>query len=194
MRVLPRLSPIPLIAAFAVTTLLGYGVPARAENPQAGRVERMVAKQLPALGHRNWIVVADSAYPLQVAPGIETVTVSDSQVSTVRQVLQALAKSKHVRPVIYVDSELRFVSEKNAPGISQFRKKLDLALKGRSVGRLLHEKIISKLDEAGKTFKVLLIKTPHTMPYTSVFFELQCGYWSDEAERQLREAIKAQGK
>lgn len=191
---LPRLRIKPLLAALAVTAPLSYGVPATLQNPTPLTVERMVAKKLPGLGHRNWIVVADSAYPLQVAPGIETVTVSESQIGAVRQVLRALAKTKHVRPTIYVDSEMRFVSEKNAQGISGFRKELERALSGRAVDRLLHEKIIAKLDDAGKTFKVLLIKTPHTMPYTSVFFGLQCGYWSDDAERQLREAMRAQEK
>ena len=28
-------------------------------------------QQLPLLGHRNWILIVDSAYPLQVSPGIE---------------------------------------------------------------------------------------------------------------------------
>ena len=32
-----------------------------------------LAGYLPALGHRNWIVVADSAFPLQISPGIETI-------------------------------------------------------------------------------------------------------------------------
>ena len=53
-----------------------------------------------------------------------------------------------------------------------------------------HEQIIGKLDEAGKTFKVLLIKTPLTKPYTSVFFQLECGYWNAESEKQLRNAMK----
>jgi hypothetical protein len=29
-----------------------------------------------------------------------------------------------------------------------------------------------------------------TLPYTSVFLELDCGYWSPEAEQRLRDAIK----
>jgi hypothetical protein len=54
---------------------------------------------------------------------------------------------------------------------------------------LPHEQIIGKPDEAGKTFKVLLIKTPLTKPYTSVFFQLECGYWNAKAESELREAM-----
>ncbi len=55
---------------------------------------------------------------------------------------------------------------------------------------LPHEQIIAKLDEAGETFKVLLIKTPLTKPYTSVFFQLECRYWNAASERQLRAAMK----
>ena len=55
---------------------------------------------------------------------------------------------------------------------------------------LAAEQIIAKLDEAGKTFKVLLIKTPLTKPYTSVFFQLECGYWNADSEKQLRDAMK----
>jgi hypothetical protein len=28
-----------------------------------------------------------------------------------------------------------------------------------------------------------------TIPYTSVFFELDCGYWDADAEQRLRQAI-----
>src|SRR6266702_539139 len=69
--------------------------------------------QLPLLGHRNWIVVADSAYPLQTSPGIETVFADADQVQVVAKVLNELAKAKHVRPIIYTDSELKHVPEKN---------------------------------------------------------------------------------
>jgi hypothetical protein len=30
-----------------------------------------------------------------------------------------------------------------------------------------------------------------TLPYTSVFIRLDCGYWSDEAELELRAAMEA---
>ena len=30
-------------------------------------------EELPLLGHRNWIVVTDMAYPLQTNPGIKTI-------------------------------------------------------------------------------------------------------------------------
>lgn len=169
--------------------LAGTGAP---QGTRTAKVERIVAERLPALGHRNWIVIADSAYPLQTAPGIETVVVTESQLESVKQAIAVLARAKHVRPHILLDSELDFVPEKDAPGIGAFRKSLASALKGKQVQRMLHEQIIAKLDEAGKTFKVLLIKTPHIQPYTSVFIQLECGYWSDRAEDAMREAMKRQ--
>jgi D-ribose pyranose/furanose isomerase RbsD len=146
--------------------------------------------QLPLLGHRNWIVVADSAYPLQTAPGIETICADADQVTVVKEVLAALAKTKHVKPTIYTDAEMKFVAEKNAPGIGAYRDAMAKILTNQPVQVLPHEQIIGKLDEAGKTFKVLIIKTPLTLPYTSVFFQLECGYWNASSEKELRDAMK----
>lgn len=147
-------------------------------------------KELPLLGHRNWIVVADAAYPLQTAPGIETIYVDADQLEVVKSVVAELAKTKHVKPTIYTDAEMKFVAETNAPGITAYRDGLGKILAKQPVQVLPHEQIIGKLDEAGNTFRVLLIKTPLTKPYTSVFFQLECGYWNAESEKQLRDAMK----
>ncbi|MEI7534029.1 MAG: RbsD/FucU domain-containing protein [Verrucomicrobiae bacterium] len=147
--------------------------------------------ELPLLGHRNWIVIADSAYPLQTAPGIETIYVEADQLEVVKGVLAELAKTEHVKPTIYTDAEMKSVAETNAPGITVYRDGLGKVLANQPVQVLPHEQIIGKLDEAGKTFKVLIIKTPLTMPYTSVFFQLECGYWNAKSEQQLRDAMKA---
>ncbi|MHB1306661.1 MAG: hypothetical protein ACYC23_06230, partial [Limisphaerales bacterium] len=69
----------------------------------------------------------------------------------------------------------------------------DRLLADQAVQSLPHERIISRLDEAGKTFHVLILKTRMTLPYTSVFLELDCGYWSPEAEKALRDALNAAG-
>ena len=151
--------------------------------------ERKLHEQLPLLGHRNWIVIADSAYPLQTAPGIETLCAAADQIQVAKVVLDELAKTKHVRPIIYTDAELKYVSEKNAAGISSYRERLGKLLREQPVQSSPHEEIIAKLDEAGKSFKVLLIKTPLTLPYTSIFLQLDCRYWNAEAEKELRSAM-----
>jgi D-ribose pyranose/furanose isomerase RbsD len=148
-------------------------------------------EQLPLLGHRNWIVIADAAYPLQTAPGIDTVFADADPLVVLQTVLDELARARHVRPTIHTDAELPHVAEKHAPGITAYREGLGRVLAARPVQSLPHEEIIAKLDEAGKTFRVLLIKTPLTLPYTSVFCQLECGYWTADAEQDLREALRA---
>jgi D-ribose pyranose/furanose isomerase RbsD len=171
-----------------ILTLLLCMVPnAHAAEPWQEKLQH----QLPLLGHRNWIVVVDSAYPLQTAPGIETVYAGAGQTEVVREVIAALAKTQHVKPTIYLDAEMKFVAEKDAPGISAYREDLKTILANQPAQVLPHEQIIAKLDEAGKTFKVLVIKTPLTKPYTSVFFQLECGYWNADAEKRMRDAMKA---
>ena len=147
--------------------------------------------QMPRLGHRNWIVIADSAYPLQTAAGIQTIATNSTQTEVVAAVLKNLSSAKHVRPIIFTDAELPLVPERDAKGIEDYRERLERLLNGRTKQSLPHEQIITKLDQAGKTFHVLLLKTTMTIPYTSVFIQLDCAYWSPEAEQRLRTAMKA---
>ncbi len=148
-------------------------------------------QQLPLLGHRNWIVVADSAYPWQTAPGVETVDTGSDQLEVVRAVMTELGRMKHVRPIVYTDAELPFVAEHAAPGVTAYRDALKGVLARHEAASLPHEQIIGKLDEAGKTFHVLVLKTRLTIPYTSVFLQLDCGYWNAESERELRRIMGA---
>jgi len=181
MRILIR--PLALAALLATLSVSAFA----ATDWQA-----KVREQLPLLGHRNWIVIVDSAYPWQTAPGIETVDTGADHLAVTEAVLAELAKVTHVKPAIYVDSELAKVAEKNAKGITAYRTALASLLKDKASTALPHEQIIAKLDEAGKTFHVLVLKTTQTLPYTSVFLQLECGYWNAESEKELRNAMKQQ--
>ena len=176
--ILPSLTlPATLITLLAATTT-------------AAEWEDNIKAHLPTLGHRNWIVVADSAYPAQVSPGVETIYVGGDQLAAVRTVLRLIRDAPHVRPVAFTDSELPHVAEADAAGISEYRKKLRQILGKDGSTALPHEQIIAELDEAGKAFRVLILKTDLTLPYTSVFFRLDAGYWSDAAEKRLRSRIQ----
>jgi D-ribose pyranose/furanose isomerase RbsD len=146
---------------------------------------------LPLFGHRNWIVVADAAYPVQSRAGIETIVSGTGQIEVARTVLGAIAASKHVRANIFLDQELQFVAEADAPGVSRFRTQLAELLNSAKTTTLPHEQIIAKLDQTAQTFRVLIIKTELTIPYTSIFFELDCGYWSAAGEQRLRQSMAA---
>jgi len=152
--------------------------------------KRQLRALLPLFGHRNWIVVADSAYPAQSKPGIETIAAGEDQMRVVRKVLDAITACNHIRANVYADKELAFVAENDAPGITEYRRQLDAALYGARVNRIPHEQIIQKLDQSAQVFRILIVKSDMTIPYTSVFFELDCGYWNAEAEERLRQAMR----
>jgi L-fucose mutarotase/ribose pyranase (RbsD/FucU family) len=155
--------------------------------------ERQLHALLPAFGHRNWIVVADSAYPSQSKPGIETIVSGGGQLEVARRVLDAINATRHVRANVYLDQELAFVAEADSHGVSRYREQLADLLKGANRIDMLHEQIIAKLDQVSQVFRVLIIKTDLTIPYTSIFFELGCAYWPADAEERMRKAMATAG-
>lgn len=182
------------IAVFLSAALAPGGADAAGGEPLAAADDpalSAVLEQLPLMGHRNWIVVADSAYPWQSRAGIETLMARSDQLALVEAVLEALDAAAHVRPMVYLDAELEQVPEDDAPGVSAYRTRLDAILGDRPIEIRPHEEIIAALDEAGEAFRVLIVKTDLTIPYTSVFLELDCGYWSGQAEARLRAAMGA---
>jgi hypothetical protein len=156
--------------------------------------ERKLETVLPLYGHRNWIVVADSAYPAQSKPGIETIVSGAGQIEVAREVLDAVNASRHVRATIYLDQELEFVPETDAPGVTRYRNQLEELLKGANTTPMLHEQIIAKLDQISQVFRVLIIKSELAIPYTTIFFELGCAYWPAASETRMRKAMSASGK
>lgn len=138
--------------------------------------KQVLQDRLALYGHRNWIVIADSAYPAQTAPGIETIVSHENQPEVLRQVLASIAASKSVRPIVYLDQELKYVDEKDAPGVSAFREQLPGLLRNQEQHSLPHEQLIAKLADVSKDFRVLIIKTNLTIPYTTVFLELRARY------------------
>jgi L-fucose mutarotase/ribose pyranase (RbsD/FucU family) len=174
-----------LIIASLVGSAMSGQTAANKDVPQSPWEKKLLA-ELPALGHRNWIVVADSAYPAQISPGIEVVVSNEDHFTVLAKVFKALDASRHVRPKIYLDKELSYLSDDLAPGIEACKSRLDAMLAGREVKPVLHEELIARLDEVAKTFRVLMIKTDLALPYTSVFMELDCGYWSPGSEQKLR--------
>ena len=152
----------------------------------------VLKERLQLFGHRNWLVIADSAYPAQSSPGIETIVTNQEQAGVLARTFAILRECSHIKPTVYTDEELSFVSEIDAPGVAPYRKQLGSLLNGQEVRVLPHEEIISRLDHVGGTFRVLLVKTNMRIPYTSVFLELQCGYWDAQAENRLRAAMRSE--
>jgi len=175
------------ILIFLSTALL----PSSAQSSAPSDWKAKVAEIMPLLGHRNWILIVDSAYPLQTGPGIETVETDASQLEVVRHVLFAIDRSIHVRPDISMDAELPFVSDQDAPGASAYRAEIADLLRGYKVESRPHDKIIANISDTAAQFHILVLKTNMTIPYTSVFIRLNCKYWGDDAEMRMRARMAA---
>ena len=164
-----------------------------AQNPKPDW-KAQVAEAIPLLGHRNWILIVDSAYPLEISPGIETLETNADHLTVVRSVLESIKSSRHVRPVITLDSELAFVPDEDASGASAYRAQIGKLLEGYDVQSQPHETILKALDKEGKIFHILVLKTNMTIPYTSVFIRLDCKYWGADAEKRLRAKMNTANK
>ena len=149
---------------------------------------------LPEYGHRNWIVIADAAYPMQSAPGIETIATGVDHFEVLNHVLEAIDGASHVQPIVMLDAELDHVAPDDAPGVTDFRTRLKELLGDMQTEVMPHEEIIGRLDEDSRMFNVLLLKTNLTIPYTSVFIQLDCGYWDADKEKRLRDSYESMEK
>ncbi|MFI3333336.1 MAG: RbsD/FucU domain-containing protein [Rikenellaceae bacterium] len=143
---------------------------------------------LPLLGHRNWILVVDKAYPLQSAAGMTYINSAEPIEEVLRYVLKSVDAASHIVPIIYTDRELQSLVQFGGAE-AQMVESINKLLSGRDVKNILHDDIFTKLDEASKLFNVVVIKTESTVAYSSVFMELDCGYWSLEREQQLRRSL-----
>ena len=125
--------------------------------------------EIPLLGHRNWIVVTDMAYPLQTQPGIKTVHANEAYMDILDFVYREIEKAPHIKAAVYQDKELLYLDEKSATGIDALRKQMS-TLFGDSRTFVPHEELIDRLDEVSRKFNVIILKSNLTLPYTSTFF------------------------
>lgn len=150
------------------------------------------SEQLPLLGHRNWILVVDKAFPQQNAPGIITINTNEALLPVLQYTLNQINQSTHVRPLLYTDEELNYITEKQVPEIEKFKTDLFGIIPREQTQTLLHDSVFVKIAKASELFRIIVLKTEQVIPYSSVFLQLDCKYWSGENENQLRVAMKKQ--
>jgi|SRR5215217_1091175 len=185
---------LPAIFLIAGALFLGGCTEPEAQtNNVSGTHEHWKSKfyeKLPMLGHRNWILVVDKAFPEQNAAGIEYIYANENLNAVLKQVLSQVNQSGHVKPIIYQDKELNFITEEQASGVTELKSAIKSTIGNQPVQTLLHDSVFKKLDTESKLFKVLVIKTNEVIPYTSVFLQLDCAYWNGDKEVQLRKSIQ----
>jgi D-ribose pyranose/furanose isomerase RbsD len=150
--------------------------------------------ELPLLGHRNWILVVDKAFPMQSAQGMEIINTNEKLLPVLQYTLEKIDESTHVKPIIFTDKEMNYITEAQSPGVTNYKSQLKDALGNLRVQRLLHDSVFVKMDASSKLFKVLVLKTNETFAYSSVFIQLDCAYWSADKEKQLRDRMMGAAK
>ncbi|MEO8616951.1 MAG: RbsD/FucU domain-containing protein [Luteolibacter sp.] len=157
--------------------------------PHDNTWQAAVDRQAGQLGYRNWIVIAEASFPAQSRPGVHQVTASVDVPEALDYVLKALEQTENVRPQLYVTREIRSVENDFAPGVDELRKRTQVALHGHETTELDQQSLLTLLEDANRSFDVLVIRTTTALPYSSIFLELQPGYWDVDSESRLRDKI-----
>ena len=92
----------------------------------------------------------------------------------------------HIRPRIYLTREVDELSETYAPGIENHRANLSKYLNERTTQSLSARSLESLLRSSKNGNRVLVVKSQTSLPYTSIYIELESGYWDGESETALR--------
>jgi hypothetical protein len=161
--------------------------PDRTPPPWAGTVER----EVDTLGIQNWIIVAESSFPVASRSGVRTLVVDGEIPEIVDFIVNHLEKSETVTPSFNTARELSFVSNDRAPGIDYLRKQLNGALHGHQVRQMDNRSLTLLAHSDASRYAVLVLKSKTALPYSSVFIELDSGYWDRESEDRLRQEMKA---
>lgn len=148
-----------------------------------------LAQLLPLLGHRNWIAVVDKAFPLQCSEGIITRYVDESIEVVFSAVLDMINKSDHIKPVVYTDLELGSMDDFLSQGVEALKQHYSSILNGIKPEVIPHDEIFEKFEQAAKFFRLYVIKTNCLIPYSSIFINLDCGYWNPQCETILRNKL-----
>lgn len=145
-----------------------------------------VDDEVAQLGARNWIVISEASFPAHSRSNVRQVSVPVEVPEATDYVINALERTEHVRPRVYLTRELHAVENDYAPGIDVMRKRIMQSLHSLETNTLEQQSLLTLLEDADKKYRVLVVRTQTALPYSSVFLELQPGYWDAESEERLR--------
>lgn len=185
------LALIPLI--LIANCLAGCGSAfTKKQGLQYEELDPGLVREVQALGNRNWIVIADESFPLHTRRGVRTLLVDKEIPEVLSGVIDVLESQQHVAPIFYRTRELGFIENDSAPGIEVYRDAITASLRGYDIRDFQYRYLSVVLEDDSKTFAVLVIKTKTALPYSSIFIELDSGYWDQRSELKLRSKMESQ--
>jgi L-fucose mutarotase/ribose pyranase (RbsD/FucU family) len=155
--------------------------------------QELLTQRIPALGQHNWIVIADTAFPVHSVQGIETIVTESDPLDLLKAVFSGLEQTRHVNANIYTDTELKYMEDRDARGIDDYRTRLANVLTDKavvaSISSISHDEMMARIDKSAEKYSVIVFKSNLRVPYTSIFIELGTGYWNADMERRLRQRM-----
>ncbi len=159
-------------------------------TPLAPEWLETVDQEVQKLGSFNWIIVAEPSFPALSRSGVTTITTPVTTTEALNGVLQSIDAHSHVRPRIHLSREADAVTEQDTPGINDYRSQLKKILDERETLTLTNNALNLLITDARKNYRILVIKTSTSLPYTSIFLELESGYWDGVSETALRKRMR----
>lgn len=146
-------------------------------------------QEVTRLGAKNWIVVSDAAYAMPNDLNVRTVMVDTDIDEALEMLFQQMESLGHVWARSYKLREFDHLNEELAPGVNGLKTRLNKVLSYRKTQQISFKTAEALLQTAAQDYQVLVIKTNTAYPYSSVYLELDSGYWTAESEQSLREKM-----
>ena len=141
------------------------------------------------LGAKNWIVVTEKAFPIPEAEGVQVVHADAELPEALLEVFDSIESEGHIWPRIYNLREFKHLEEDYAPGVGKLRTQKEQVFAGRKMQEITARTANLIFLAAVKKYRVLIVKTESAYPYSSVYMELDSGYWNGVSEDALRAAM-----
>ncbi|MBM4113268.1 MAG: hypothetical protein FJ253_07820 [Phycisphaerae bacterium] len=175
------------LAATVPVTALGGCQSNASQSKSAPSFKHAVDRAMPKFGEGNMIVIADAAFPALSHDGMDTVPMAVGSIQGLRDVIASASSYGHVKPIIWVDRELMLVTDSQAPGIEQFRSRLRDAAGNIPIDSSLSQaQLRERIQSVADTHRVIVIKTPNRLPFSSIYVEFDHGSWTPEQNAQLQ--------
>ncbi len=156
------------------------------QSPWKAAVHRHTSQ----LGFRNWIIIAEASFPALGRTGVMQVPANVEIPEALDYVLKDIDQSQHVKPSIFFTRESQVIDNDSAPGIDLLRQKVRQSIQEMATTTMEQDSLLTVLQDINRSFDVLIIRTNTTLPYSSIFIELQPGYWDAESEDKLRQRMQ----
>ena len=141
--------------------------------PSCFSAQRIIA-QLPLARPGNWIVVAGPDSPFADLSNTERLALGEDHLESITTIAEAVLGTDHLRGVVYLAAELEFLTQADAPGISELRSELHSRLADfplEDVHQIPREEILALVEEAAVVRRVAVIET-NGPPHAAVVFAL----------------------